>query len=1327
MRTRFDVPAALSSRGGHRRLLLRLATGLSGSVLALGLITPQAAHAQSDCGGPVDGLIDCAPRDDQYKDGIAYIGNAPDLSSITAVIEPGTIVATQNHAAIFLSNLNGPMAILATGATITTSGDNATGIFGHANQGSVSIRADSVVTTGDHSTGIVGVAGAVPNPELPLDARGSVTISAGNVTTYGLGSYGIDTLATGGGNGSINIAAGTVTTHGNYAVGIHAEADSGSIELDAGTVGTSGDGAVGVSTLVGALNGRANLTIGSVETSGNDAIGIYSIGYGSSTVSAGSVSTRGDRSVGIAAASIVGSVEISSGTVATQGAESSAIIAKNTYGNVSVNAGTLSTAGDRSFGVYAQDVNGSVHVTAGTIATAGAYSTGLFADSRYDRVEVHAGSIDTSGYAAGGLLVHAGKDVSVSVDHVRTTGDDAAGVAVSSGLGGLGLPTLSGDMNVTVGSVETSGQSSTGVGAINFGHGALNLTVGTVVTSGDGSVGVTAGAAHGAQTTSIGQVWTRGANATGVDIAEQYGALGLTIGTIETDGAGSNGLFFQGTEANAVIDLTQGIVTHGAGSNGASLGARSGSIAFTNHGTIVTTGDNANGIEIAADRAQITLNAGQISTSGAGSIGIHVAAADEPYFGAPTRVDVTAGTIVTTGAGAHGIDIADGDPPAGGGIGTSAVIDLATVPTPGQDVNVTAGTVYVSGADAIGVRVVANGTATLAVGSVRSAQASAISVDARGATTLGVTGQIAGGGPQAVVLAGSDVAVSLTAGGSITGANDALVIDAKGPYVAPPSDGGGGVFFRAAEAASPGVASIDNAGTIAGGTGFAIRVNQGTAAISNSGRIVGAVSLADGNDTLVNSGIFAATGDSDFGAGTDLFTNSGTVSVLAGSKTAGTVHFLGLERFNNSGGLIDLRNGHTGDSLILSGAYAGSAGARLGLDIALGKTGATSDSLVIGGAATGSTAILLTNLDASTATLTAKPITLVSVGAGSSATAFTLDGGSRDIGLIRYSLVYDGATGLFGLTGAAGAPVARLARTNEAAQTLWLKSADAWSAHMATLRSGDEAGDRIWGQFLGGVNTRKGTATLSDGSQAADHYRQDYEGAQIGIDLARSRSDRGALVFGATGGYLGSKVNGGGDRQAFDAANLGAYAAWSSDGFFVSALAKYDRYWVKLSNASLGYKDQVTGAAWGAQADVGYRFGSDRLFVQPAASLAWTRTSLGDAQLLGQTIDFASATGLRGKAGAQLGGRLTLAGGSSAILYGGGSVVREFSGKGGLTLLSGGTSQRVGQDRLGTYGEVKLGLNVVTTGRLSGFVEGTADVGKTFNGGGGKVGLRFGL
>ncbi len=124
----------------------------------------------------------------------------------------------------------------------------------------------------------------------------------------------------------------------------------------------------------------------------------------------------------------------------------------------------------------------------------------------------------------------------------------------------------------------------------------------------------------------------------------------------------------------------------------------------------------------------------------------------------------------------------------------------------------------------------------------------------------------------------------------------------------------------------------------------------------------GRIDLTANADTFANNatGRFNATGVSDFGLGTDTFNNVGVLTAFSSAT------FTGLEAFNNTG-LIDLRDGATGDILTLTGTtFTGGAGSQLGLDVSLATN--TSDRLVIGAAA-GSTSLLLNNISPNTTPL----------------------------------------------------------------------------------------------------------------------------------------------------------------------------------------------------------------------------------------------------------------------------------------------------------------------------------------------------------------------
>ena len=308
----------------------------------------------------------------------------------------------------------------------------------------------------------------------------------------------------------------------------------------------------------------------------------------------------------------------------------------------------------------------------------------------------------------------------------------------------------------------------------------------------------------------------------------------------------------------------------------------------------------------------------------------------------------------------------------------------------------------------------------------------------------------------------------------------------------------------------------------------------------------------------------------------------------------------------------------------------------------------------------------------------------------------------------------------------------RLARAAEAAQNIWLRSADAVTGHATALSDAKWAGSdsgNLWGQAQGGTDTRKGSGALTSPNGAAGTYdatyRQDYFGLQLGKDLYGKTTGHSGFVLGVTGGYLSSTLHQSGDSLSFDTVNAGGYATVSAGAFFASAIAKYDHYWIKASNLELGYRNRLQGSSWGTSAEAGFRLGSDQLFAEPVASISWTRTGLDDLQALGNGFDFDTASGLRGKVGLRSGALLGLASGAKALVYASGQVVHEFDGTDGLTFTSGGASDHVLNDRLGTYGEGRLGVSLLTEGPVSAYVEGTAHVGRSYRGGGGRVGVQI--
>jgi len=904
--------------------------------------------------------------------------------------------------------------------------------------------------------------------------------------------------------------------------------------------------------------------------------------------------------------------------------------------------------------------------------------------------------------------------------------------------------------------ITTDGANAYGV-SMTTASGALSATTGTIKTSGAGATGIKANSVSGAITVAGGMTATTGADARGIDAATDSGNISVATGTVTTTGAAAIGALGRSNTGNVTVTVGS-IKTQGTDAVGAVVRTGGTGTATLQGGTIATTGANAVGASVRSASGAATVNLTSVTTSGAGAGGVYVTSSG----GVATA---TVGTVATSGANARGIVVtgAQGAIVNYGTITTSgdrstAISVPVGVPVVGPISSSTAiitgtGAISTSGANSDGINAAATGAVTVSTTGPVSTMGTrsrgivargggAVTVTAAGVTTLGTTstavGAISSGGSSSVTLSGA-TSSKMSDAVVVTAATSASLTLVAGSSV---KGGANGATITSGTGAM-----VNNAGTL-DGPGYALAVNGGAATVTNSGTINGRIGLSDNADVVNNSGTFNATAvslyragddqfnnsgtylayaDADFGAGTDSFTNSGIFRVLGASATPGTITLAGLEAYNNSG-LVDLRNGHVGDVLVLPGSYTGSGAAMLGLDVIPGGAGVNSDQLRIGGAATGSTQVALTIIGNGPAVL-GNATTLVQAGAASSANAFTVAGGNAGQGLIQYGIVYNPATFAYNLVGAPGAGVYRATVFGEAARNLWLQSSDAWTGHMRGLRDDVvTAGPRrrIWAQTLGQVEQRTNSRTFTSlgvTSQVDLGYKQDYFGGQMGVDFGS-----GGFAFGVTAGYLNSNLNfaNSADRMNFDAVNGGIYASYSSGGFFLNALAKYDHYWGTNHSVSGGYSRDIQGDVYGGTAEIGYRLGTN-VYIEPAASIAYTHDDMDDFTVVAGSFTFDGQDGVRGKAGARI-GYVTEVDATTLSFYGGGNYVHVFEGGGNVSFASGSQMVAFANGPIGDYGEATLGLKIGSDlAKVRGFMEAYYAQGYHYQGYGGRAGgqVRF--
>ena len=198
---------------------------------------------------------------------------------------------------------------------------------------------------------------------------------------------------------------------------------------------------------------------------------------------------------------------------------------------------------------------------------------------------------------------------------------------------------------------------------------------------------------------------------------------------------------------------------------------------------------------------------------------------------------------------------------------------------------------------------------------------------------------------------------------------------------------------------------IDNTGVLRGGHGYAIGASGGGAVIENQGAIYGYVHLSGGGtERVVNDGAWFVYGDSTFGATSQVDNDAGHAILIAPfSSSAVTVNWTGLEVFNNAG-LVDLRNGHTGDVLNMAGAaFNGTGNSTLALDVSL-SANLSADELIVG-AVSGSTRLILNDISASALPgVNIAGVTLIH-GASGTASNFTWAGERK--GFVLYELEFN--------------------------------------------------------------------------------------------------------------------------------------------------------------------------------------------------------------------------------------------------------------------------------------------------------------------------------
>lgn len=1104
---------------------------------------------------------------------------------------------------------------------------------------------------------------------------GATAVSTGQVISSGVGV---------GARSNLGAASATVVdvTAGSDAV--WAITNSGDATVIA--TGEIISGGAGLSAWTG--SGDASVTNdGSVVTSGDYAYGIRATTtFGDVNVdSDGTVETNGDAAYGIVARTSTGDIAISFTDVRTFGSApptgysgeygegyleygqaSHGIVAESDYGQVIIEGGDVFAGGRGSEGIIASG-QGAVLIDVGTVQTQGYLL--VAGNDGYSSV-----FYDTSTGAIGiDAMVHGG-DLSIYADAVYTAGDFATGIlAIGAAINVYdysgydarpegSLITLSGDVLVDVGIVQTLGDNANGIEAFNAGGQVVVLAEG-VYTFGDYSTGIYAIAMAATDAVSGGLL---------------IGDASVAADTVHTYGDASTGVFASSNGGDASVDAVD-VLTFGDQARGVVVtagGAYDGALETFVFGdanvivdSVATHGDGALAVDAYAQLGDVSILAGDVYTGGDDADGL--------WGHASGDVAIEVDNVVATGDYASGV------------LGVSYNGDVQVLV---ENVGV-----YGYGADAIMVS--ANSgeggsqdTGVTVTGIVSSFSGSGIVADASGYSSITIDHGLVAGAYAAIVSTAGYATIIENDGGFIYGGSG-LAIQVNGAF-----------------------AQISNGGVIYG----RVDLTEGADLFYNDGifEAYGTSAFGGGADRFENDGELRFSGLSGPASttsftGLETFDNTSLVTGVDGQ--AGDVLSLAGATFN----------GGAGSELALDVQFGGpgSIADRIVIGQATGVTNIVPNAVLAATPGVLNLAGILV-VDSAFASQTGAEFTMATVDTGFVEYSLRFDAptdnwlivGLPDTSVFRI-LALPGAMQDFWQRSSV-AVNSRWQESRDADTGAGQASAGPDGA------SGRSEGWEMWMQAHGGDEGFEDFETFSIGGSVFvenQSHNSDWRGFQFGAD-----NRTGDFTWGLTGGFVQQETTFevGGESFDIEGWNAGAYASWMSGGLFLNGLVKGDFNTVDANLTAVGDMETFDASSFGLQGELGYRLAGDAWFVEPVASLAWTTTRIDSFTASGATLDFEDADSLVGKAGMRVG--WTVGSGDVVLVPAiGVFAIEEFEGENAMTFTTGATSFAVADTPPGAYGKVEFGVTAQTFYGLEGYVRGEVNFGDEADGGAVRLGARW--
>jgi len=1295
------------------------------------VINDGSIGASAVTGGFIHGIVAVSTYGD------TSIGNHGDITT-TASNGYGNAASYGVIAAGYHSTLENDGSINAHGSTVyglgMAVGTDATGYDASTNNSGI-IHGDFHADTGyAGATGIRNVASSYSG--VYNGAGGSVSADA----TAGFGktiAYGV--MASG--NTIVVTNKGSIAATSNADRGVAYATGSSATNFYGSSAQTSNAGTISASANAGSTYGNAQST-GANTVAGTNA-SLVSYGDISATATA-----NGDRSFAKAIGAHNGA------NYATQ----------DNHGSIGASAsvgfgGVAYAFGSYSSGKYGVTSNNAGSISASASTNQGFASAHALFDYSYrgDVVTTNSGDISATAFAAGDASTTFGGYAYAFGTHsyakynthvfnsgtISATANAPFGIAQATGayLEGKTASTLVNDGSILATASASSYQAfATGSDvngrdhALTINHGFISgvaygdFGTATAIGSGTGTWGI-----HGiaeldndGQISGVANAYAGNAHATGANV------LGIVTGTTNNDGsisaaayaahgvAGATGSRTYAFYNDAALVNTHSIVAHADAGDAGKAYAYGGLVLGADHGNIYNGVDGA----ISASTVASGNHAGQAFSVGTVSLGNNASLVNHG------QIDATASTTgyshaIATGATVSG-DFATYSNSISYFYGSIHNVASYADNAGNIEANATAGDGI---ATATGLNVIS------AYGDANVVNAGNINATASGgtgaATGLSVTGNTATTNNAGTIHATFDGAGGKAYGAVVDSIGDVRFTNSGSITATAASDAVGIALNTSTSTTLVNSGAITAASTAA--TSIAVRTGDSTDTIRNTGTLSGALVTGGGDDDFTNGahGTWNAVGSSDFGSGNDAIANAGTIHLRNAAITLGSGDGTG-NQFANSGwitgsgdnridmgalnpnpftntGMLDLRNGVAGDTLVLAGDFAGNG--EVSLDV--GTLHRTSDMLHIAGNVTaGSVTIVNVNLVDVPATASST-VPVVDVSGDSTAGSFVLGVVQFDqarnfltatavnlLGNIDTSNakpdVFSVGVAVTGLTDS-GSLAASIA---PGVQNLMISEVGTWRQRMGVLDKNTRGNVTAWSRVFqdsGTVNPGHVANNFGQGGNFA--FDQTNSGEEVGVDFAVSDTFSAGLVLGKA--QASQHLDGAGiGRNRIRGDTRGIDATWiNSNGFYLDGTYRWMNFDARLNSAA--GESRATGKASAFNVELGRAWAiGDGVKLEP--QVQYTRTSVDHVDTLSGALNGFNPKGgdsSRGRAGLLVSKDVMASGGTVWTPYASVNAVREFDGNNTFAIdgnFSGATSTK------GTSSLVEGGLNL-RTGKLSVF------------------------